>query len=261
MTATFAAPTLTAIVITTAVAGIDASTAFTINLSGLTMGAVNAGSATGIRVQTEQDTLASAGVDSGAIASQTTSVTLTIAAGDRVAAKPGVVITLAFTTQTALSIGGKITLTYPSGFFATSPAPSLGSTSVASMTATFAAPTTSAIVITTATTGIAANTPFTITLSGLTMGGVNAGSAGITVQTDQDTVASVGVASGAIFTQASAVLLTIAAGNRVAAKAGVPVTAGADYPIDTTLAQAAAAQIGLVFDDRYIDKLVRKYYG
>jgi nucleoside-diphosphate-sugar epimerase len=40
-----------------------------------------------------------------------------------------------------------------------------------------------------------------------------------------------------------------------------PVTAGADYPIDTTLAQAAAAQIGLVFDDHYIDKLVRKYYG
>ncbi len=39
------------------------------------------------------------------------------------------------------------------------------------------------------------------------------------------------------------------------------VTAGADYPIDTTLAQAAAAQIGLVFDDHYIDKLIRKYYG
>ncbi len=40
-----------------------------------------------------------------------------------------------------------------------------------------------------------------------------------------------------------------------------PVTAGADYPIDTTITQATAAQIGLVFDDHYIDKLIRKYYG
>lgn len=39
------------------------------------------------------------------------------------------------------------------------------------------------------------------------------------------------------------------------------VIAGADYPIDTTLAQAAAAQIGLVFDHQYLEKLVRKYYG
>lgn len=40
-----------------------------------------------------------------------------------------------------------------------------------------------------------------------------------------------------------------------------PVPAGADYPIDTTITQAAAAQMGLVFDDHYIDKLIRKYYG
>ncbi|MSQ76288.1 MAG: NAD-dependent epimerase/dehydratase family protein [Rhodoferax sp.] len=40
-----------------------------------------------------------------------------------------------------------------------------------------------------------------------------------------------------------------------------PVTAGADYPIDTTITQATAAHIGLVFDDHYLDKLLRKYYG
>jgi len=128
---------------------------------------------------------------------------LTIAAGDRVPAKASVPVTLAFTTQAALSIGGKITLNYPAGFFAaTSPAANAaGTASVATMTATSAIVSNS-IVITTAVLGIAANTPFTITLSDLTMGAATAGSTtGITVQTDADTVASAGVASGGIGTR------------------------------------------------------------
>ena len=39
------------------------------------------------------------------------------------------------------------------------------------------------------------------------------------------------------------------------------VMAGAHYDLDTKLAQAAAAQIGLVFDEHYVDRLLRKYYG
>jgi nucleoside-diphosphate-sugar epimerase len=39
------------------------------------------------------------------------------------------------------------------------------------------------------------------------------------------------------------------------------VMAGAHYDLDTNQAQAAAAQIGLVFDEHYVDKLLRKYYG
>jgi len=39
------------------------------------------------------------------------------------------------------------------------------------------------------------------------------------------------------------------------------VMAGAHYDLGTKLAQAAAAQIGLVFDEHYVDRLLRKYYG
>ncbi len=136
---------------------------------------------------------------------QTNSVLFAIAAGDRIAAKAGVPVTLTFTTQTALAVGGKITLNYPAGFFAATPNPAnnaAGSTSVATMTAASAI-TGNSIVITTAVAGIAATTTFTITLSGLTMGAAAvAGCAtGITVQTDSDTTASAGAASGAITSQ------------------------------------------------------------
>ena len=203
MTATSAAPGATSIVITTATAGIPANTAFTITLSGFTMGALNAGSATGITVQTDADVIASAGVASGSITSQPTAVVMTIAGADRLANKAAVAVTLGFTTTTALSLGGKITLNYPAGFFAGAPNPAnnvAGSTSVATMTATSAI-TGNSIVITTAVAGIAANTIFIITLSGLTMGVVNAGSIGITVQTDADVIPSTAINSGGIFSQ------------------------------------------------------------
>jgi hypothetical protein len=203
MTATSAAPGATSIVITTATAGIPANTAFTITLSGFAMGALNAGSATGITVQTDADVIASAGVASGSITSQPTAVVMTIAGADRLANKAGVAVTLGFTTTTALSLGGKITLNYPAGFFAGAPNPAnnvAGSTSVATMTATSAI-TGNSIVITTAVAGIAANTIFIITLSGLSMGVVNAGSIGITVQTDADVIPSTAINSGGIFSQ------------------------------------------------------------
>jgi hypothetical protein len=81
------------------------------------MGAATAGSATGITVRTDADTVLSAGAASGGIFTQTTGVNFVIAAGDRVAAKASVPVTLTFTTQAALSINGKITLNYPTGFF------------------------------------------------------------------------------------------------------------------------------------------------
>jgi hypothetical protein len=182
--------------------------AFTITLSGLTMGAATAGSATGITVQTEADLTASAGVFSGPInsataqSSQVTSVAFFIASADRVAGKTAVSVTLGFTTTSTLPVGGKITLNYPSGFFAptTTPWPNTaGTTSVTTMTATSGVPGATSIVITTAGAGLAANMAFTITLSGLTMGAATAGSAtGITVQTEADLTASAGVASGGI---------------------------------------------------------------
>jgi hypothetical protein len=98
------------IVITTAIVGIAASTAFTVTMSGLTMGAAAlADSAIGITVQTDQDTSASAGAASGAMTSEP--VNVTIAADDRIAAKASdAAVTHAFTTQTPLASGGNITL-------------------------------------------------------------------------------------------------------------------------------------------------------
>jgi hypothetical protein len=171
---------------------------------------------------------------SGTTEAPTTSeVTFTIATADRVAGKTAVSVTVGFKSPSALPIGGKITLNYPSGFFAPSaaqPVPA-GSTSVAIMTATSAAPGATSIVITTAVAGIAAGTTFTITLSGLTMGAATAGSAtGIAVQIDTDPTASAGVSSGVInsataqSSQVTAVAFVISTADRVAGKTAVSVT-------------------------------------
>jgi hypothetical protein len=144
-----------------------------------------------------------------------TAVSFTIAAAARGARRTSVKVTLAFTTMQALSTAnGKIILKYPNGFFAKKATPTFaaGDASVATMTGTCAAPGATSIVITTATAGIPAATAFTITFSGATLGGQNNGSSiGITVLTDADVVASIGVASGAIYFAPYDVSLTIAA--------------------------------------------------
>jgi hypothetical protein len=230
MVATPSAPAPTHIVITTGGASIGSGTPVVITLSGFTMGAATAGSATGITVQTDADTTASAGVDSGTISSataqssQVTAVTFSIATADRVASKSAVSVTLGFKTNFVLPVAGKITLNYPAGFFASSTAPSFaaGDSSVATMTGAVAVPTATQIVITTSTAGIAAGTIFTITLRGLTMGAATAGSAtGITVQTDADTTASAGVASGAIGGQATISSWTVTSAYRVPGQSAV----------------------------------------
>jgi hypothetical protein len=224
------AMTGSSIVITTAVVGIAHATAFTLTLSALTIGAATAANATGIAVQTDADTVASAGVDSGSINSQPTSVILAIPAGDRVAAKTLVHVTVAFTTTAALGINGRITLRYPSGFFATAATPAnnaAGTASVASMTAFSSAPTATQIAISTRVAGIPAAAAFNFTLSGLTMGAATAGSpTGITVSTDADTVASTGAASGVIGGAPLQPSFTIQASDRVAGKKPVLATFG-----------------------------------
>jgi hypothetical protein len=204
MTATSAFAT-DSIVITTAVAGIASDANFVITLSGLVLGAATAGSTTGITVQTDADTLASAGSPSGGIFTRPTAVKLTIAASQRKPTQAGVAVTLTFTNTALLDFGGKITLMYPNGFFATSATPeanAAGTTSVSGMTATSSAPTTNSIVISTFVGRILANTDFTITLRGLTMGAATPGSTtGIKVQTNAtDTIQSVGFPSGGIGT-------------------------------------------------------------
>jgi len=222
------------------------------------MGPANAGSATGITVQTDADVTASAGTPSGGIFDAPTDVQMVIASGNRVPNRSNVAVVVTFKTgASALAIGGKITLTYPTGFFATSATPAAntaGSTSVPTMTATSAAPTATQIVITTAVAGIAANTAFTITLSGLTMGPANAGSAtGITVQTDTaNTIASAGVPSGGIGSSVTA--LSISPSSTGLAVAAVTVIVR--FTTSAAGLIAAGGRISLGFPTGWFDRTV-----
>jgi len=122
-----------------------------------------------------------------------------IATSDRLAFKTGVSITLAFTPVTSLPSGGTITLTYPSGFFASSVTPivAAGASSVAGLTANCSATTATSFVITTSGASISTSA-FTITIKGLTMGAATKGAVGITVSSSADPVQSPPVASGAV---------------------------------------------------------------
>ena len=103
-------------------ASVSGGVSYGVTLTGCKMGAPTAGSSTGIRVSTSAD-IAGVGVASGAIGGQVSGVSFVMSPSDRVAGKTGSQATLTFTAATALSIGGLITLEYPSGFFDTSTTP------------------------------------------------------------------------------------------------------------------------------------------
>jgi len=206
--------------------GTLAAAATTVTLVGLTMGGPTATRAAGITVSTSSDT-ASSGAASGAIGGQVASVTMTIADASRAAGATGKAVTLAFKTTVDLAATDKVTMNYPSGFFAAAVTPT-----VAPTTLTVGA-TGATSVILTAGSAIAAGT-ITVTLSGMTLGAAAINDAtGITVSTNKDLVSS-GAATGAIG-QVTGVTLTIAATDRIAAATTKDVT------IVFTLAVALAA--------------------
>ena len=91
-------------------------------------------------------------------------------------------VTLSFTLVTLLPIGGTSSLSYPAGFFALStPTEQPGSSSVAGFTGTCAAITSTSVVVNLANATVPASS-FVITLSGFVMGGVTAGTVGVTRQ-------------------------------------------------------------------------------
>ena len=189
------------------------------------MGAATAGSA-GVFVQTSTDNAASAAAASGSILGQVTAVSFVILSSDRISGKASVPITIGFTPTTPIPIGGTFTLNYPAIFFAasfTSPSIQAGSSSVVGLTGTCGATTSTSVVITTSGAAIAAS-PFIITLGGFVMGTATAGSAGITVQTSSDTVASSVVHSGSIGGQVTSTSITINTYNRVMGKTGAAAT-------------------------------------
>jgi len=152
---------------------LTANTAVTITLTGVTMGAPNAGSSA-VTVSTSLD-YASSTAASGVIGAQVADVAFTIASTDRVPFGTGKAVTLAFKPVTAVPATGTVTLNYPSGFFGAA-VPTLDAT-VGAVKLTIAAPGATSVVMTVATgQSLTANTAVTITLSGVTMGGINAGS-------------------------------------------------------------------------------------
>jgi len=152
----------------------------------------------GVVVQTSSDTVASTAVASGLISLQVTSVTFSIASSDRVVRFSCVPVTLSFTAAVPIPNGGTITLTYPSGFFASSITPFVagGASSVAGLTATCGATSATSVVIYTSGATIGASA-FTVTIRGFTIGAPALNAVGILVQTSLHGAASIAVASGA----------------------------------------------------------------
>jgi len=196
-----AAPSATYIGITISSGTLAVGTAVTVTLTGLTMGASTAGNSIGITILTSADTTASVGVASGTIGGRVTNPSFTIASVDRVAGKSSAAATFAFTSTAggALAPNGKITLIYPSNFFATSTTPTVAMSG--GITGTAAAPTSNYIIITTATATLGSSAAVTVTLLGLTMGPTNNGTVGVHIRTSSDVSSTAAIAPGQIGSQ------------------------------------------------------------
>ena len=122
-----------------------------------------------------------------------------IALSDRFAAKSSVSVTIAFTPTNHIPSGGTITLSYPSGFFASSitPVVAAGSSSVAGLTLTCGLTTAMSVVLTTSGAAIGASR-FSVTMIGFKMGAATAGASQVSVKTSTDVIAATPVSSGPI---------------------------------------------------------------
>jgi hypothetical protein len=201
LTGTCILQTANQIVILTSTQAIPSSFLVTVTLSGLTMGAATAGNPIGIFIMTSSDPIASNGNDSGVIGGQVTNASFTMVISDRSAGKKNSTATLSFITSAGgkLHIGSTITLTFPLYFFTAVVAAGFLSPSGPTSSGIPSIPDGKSVVITIANRGIDANAAVQVTLTGLTMGSATAGiSAGITIRTSADPIASVGLDSGGI---------------------------------------------------------------
>jgi len=163
-----------------------------------------------------------------ALGGQVSAVKMTIASSDRVAAATGKSVIVEFTLATDLTTGS-VTVTWPPGFFSSTPAPTASGGSLFG-TATTVSGNTWAVAIN-------GNGPTagkqTITFTGVTMGTPTAGSDSITVESTYDAV-SPAAPSGPIGMQVTGVSMNIAAADRSPAAADKPVTIA--FTIQTALA-------------------------
>jgi hypothetical protein len=167
--------------------------------------------------------IASASVVSGVIGGSVTIVSFAVSGVDRVAGKAGAAATFTFTPTAggALSVGGRITLNYPSGFFSATPTPFIFISGNVNGSCTSTA---SQIVITTSSGSLVASASVTVTLTGITMGSAPTAGGSVTLQTSVDQTASVSVASGVIGGSSNLTSFLIAQSDRVVNRGNVMAT-------------------------------------
>ena len=177
--------------------GINASSAFSITMSGLTLGNRTIGSNVSLIVNGCTD---SNFLFSGRIFSKVLDTSFTIAHADRLSGKYPVSATVAFTASaTVIPTGSNITLNYPFDFLGPSaPFVQPGATSVADLALACSSASSASIVLTTSD-AVIGTSPFVVTISGLTMGSSGANvTGGISITTSVHPDPSDGIDSGLI---------------------------------------------------------------
>jgi alpha-tubulin suppressor-like RCC1 family protein/serine/threonine protein kinase len=191
-------PATSAVVLTVSSGSSPSAGVVSLTLFGLTMGPSTYGSTSGITVQTSVDLLVSSAAASGPIESYVNSVSLAIAAGDRISMKSNVSVTLSFKTTKELPASGNITVVYPLNFFASGVVPFVTSdaTSVSGLQISCFPTSRQLLLMTTRGAAVPVST-FTVTISGMTMGASGAHiQQSLIIWTSADKAASVGVDSG-----------------------------------------------------------------
>jgi hypothetical protein len=174
-------------------------------------------------------------------ASQVTSVTFSVQAGDRIAYSRNVQATFTFTPSAGGAGPSTVTLNYPSGFFDAFATPTAIVSTVGTIM-TPGMPGETSIVLDVSGVALAAGTAVTVTLAGCTLGIARAATASVTVQTSADPTASSPAEScGVIGGATTAVKFTIASMDRVpnfccaATTFSFIPSAGGAYPSTITL--------------------------
>jgi len=176
---------------------VAAGTAVLITVQGQTLGSATAGSATGITVSAPGNAESTTAVVAQEIGGAVSNVRFHMSAAPLRAAATNVSATITFTTATvSIPAAGKITIQYPSGFFATSSAPTVHSPSSIASSAT---PTATSLVLTVGSAAIATGT-HTVILGGLTLGsaGTTCSAAGISVSTSAHYASSTALAEAVV---------------------------------------------------------------
>lgn len=154
------------------------------------------------------------------------SLSFLISSSERIATMTNVAATFSFTTSAGgeLYFGSTITLMFSSGLFVASDVPS-GVCIVVCYNHSITAPSDGQFVFTVARSSIPANSNVTVTVFGLTLGNVTAGSSSvITISTSADITASDGVSSGVVVGRVKSVQMLINPNHRLASKQLVDIT-------------------------------------